>query len=242
MRVALAGASGLVGRYLLRELASWWGKDGDALCSEVLVLTRRPLGVEAPAVEGRAAIREVLVDFEALVEAPGAGPLADERVDHLYCALGTTIRTAGSKEKFRRVDHDYPVALGRLGQAAGARSFGLVSSVGATPDTRNFYLRTKGETERDVAALGLPRLVVARPSIIGGHRDEFRAGEWVAKQVGKLIPGRYRTVHPLTIAVALARVVSGEVTGVGTQSVGPGGGRVVVLESEEIRRVGKPAA
>jgi uncharacterized protein YbjT (DUF2867 family) len=249
MRVLLAGASGLVGGWLLRELRHWWSPSGAVLCREVIVLTRRPLGVERPAGEGRARVREVVVDFDALTERPAEGPWADEAVDHVYCSLGTTIRKAGSQERFQRVDRDYPLALGRMSKAVGASAFGLVSSVGADAGARNFYLRTKGEAEEGLAALGIPRLVIARPSIIGGERDESRPGEWLGKQLARLIPGRYRTVHPAAIAIALARVVSGEASEVGARVSGGGGmgvaasrggGEVRILESEVIRRLVPP--
>jgi uncharacterized protein YbjT (DUF2867 family) len=233
----LAGASGLVGGWLLRELRQCPGPGGEARYREVVVLTRRPLGVDSPAGAGRAAVRELVVDFEALARQPDRGPWAEARVDHIYCALGTTIRKAGSQDRFRRVDHDYPVALGRVGQAAGARSFGLVSSVGADAGSRNFYLRTKGEAEAALAALALPDLSIVRPSIIGGRREEVRPGEWLGKQLGKLIPGRYRTVHPAAIAIALARLVAGETCADCTVVPGSGGGRVRILESEGIRRM-----
>jgi uncharacterized protein YbjT (DUF2867 family) len=126
------------------------------------------------------------------------------------CALGTTIRRAGSQAAFAKVDHDYVVAFARLGRAVGTRHFGLVTSVGANPKARAFYLRTKGETEEDVKALGYERLDIARPSFLIGERAEARAGEGWGIRISKLIAPAL--VGPLSIyrpieAAAVARAL-----------------------------------
>lgn len=236
----LAGASGLVGGCLLEELLRARRPDGGPAYREVVIPTRRPLGLEREAGEIRPddeggfpavkhpGVREVRVDFDALVGNPEA-PADLERAladGHLFCALGTTIRKAGSQEAFRRVDHDYPLALGRLARDCGTTFYGLVSSIGADAGARSFYLRIKGEVESGLRGLGLPSLAILRPSVIGGSRGESRPLETLSKWLLSLVPGRYRTVHARTIARCMVRLAGARPPG------------VRVVESEEIRRIG----
>jgi uncharacterized protein YbjT (DUF2867 family) len=159
MKLLLAGATGLVGRRVL-DLAL-----DDPRVEAVVAPTRAPLS-EHPK------LRAERVDFEALPEdAPWW------RVDAVICALGTTMRKAGSREAFRRVDHDYPLAVARLARRHGARAFVLNSAMGADPASRFFYNRVKGETERDLAGVGFASLTLVRPGLIGGQREEFRPAE-----------------------------------------------------------------
>ena len=104
-------------------------------------------------------------------------------------------------------DHDYPLAVATLARRHGTAAFALVSSVGAAAAARTFYLRTKGETERDLAALHFPSLTILRPSLIGGDRAERRPAEALALRlfgaVSWLIPRRYRIVPAERIAEKL---------------------------------------
>ena len=128
-------------------------------------------------------------------------------VDGVMYTLGTTIKKAGSQPAFRLVDHDYPLAVATLARRRGTASCALVSSVGANAAARTFYLRTKGETERDLAALNFPSLTILRPSFIGGARAERRPAEALALRVfgavSGLIPRRYRIVPAARIAQKL---------------------------------------
>jgi uncharacterized protein YbjT (DUF2867 family) len=128
-------------------------------------------------------------------------------VDAVICTLGTTIRTAGSQEAFRRVDHDYPLRVGELARRQGARAYALNSAMGADPGSRVFYSRIKGELERDLAALGFPSLTFVRPGLIGGERDEYRAGERAAtvllRALGPVLPRAWRINPASRVAVAL---------------------------------------
>lgn len=200
MRNALiAGASGLIGGRLL-ELCR-----GDAKYGQVHVLTRRPLSLGAAG-----GVTEHVVDFATLAKAD----LGDARVDDVFCALGTTIRTAGSKDAFRRVDHDYVLALGKLALRLGVRRFLLVSSLGADPDTSNFYLRTKGEVEAALGELGPGQLYVFRPSLLRGARREFRLGEVLGNAAmglaSPLLPKKLRPVTDETLARAMLAVARDE--------------------------------
>lgn len=154
----LAGASGLVGERCLARLLA------HPACGRVTVWARRPLA------QAHAKLTADLVDFDALPPVP---PGCTE----IFCCLGTTIRKAGTQAAFRRIDHDYPLALAERGKAAGVTQFLMVSALGANPRSSVFYLRVKGETERDVAAVGLPRHLFLQPSFLLGERREQRRGE-----------------------------------------------------------------
>lgn len=204
--VALLGATGLVGRNCLELLAD------DRAFERIVVVARRRFGeATAPRVEGH------LIDFDQL-EAH-ADIFA---VDQVICALGTTIKTAGSKERFRAVDFDIPVAAARMALKKGARHFLLVSSIGADANSRFFYLRVKGELEDALRRLGFRSVTIVRPSVLLGDRGEFRFGEEVAKRFGSLIPGRYRPVQARHVAEALVRSAKLDVPG------------LHILESNEI--------
>lgn len=188
-KLVLVGATGLVGRHVL-ELAL-----ADARVGAVVAPARRALP-EHPKLSAPR------VDFDHLPEE------ADWwRADAVICTLGTTMRTAGSRAAFRRVDHDYPLAVARLAHAHGTRSYVLNSALGADPGSRIFYNRVKGELEQALAAVGFESLTFVRPGLIGGERAEVRSGERmmvpVLALVGPLLPKRWRLNPAPRIAAAL---------------------------------------
>jgi uncharacterized protein YbjT (DUF2867 family) len=190
----IVGATGLVGRAVLRLALE------DASIGRVVAPTRRALDVR------HEKLVNPLVDFDAL-------PVGAEwcRVDAVICTLGTTIKKAGSQAAFRKVDYDYPLAVARFARAAGVATYALVSSLGANVKSRAFYLRTKGETERDLAAAGFASLTVVRPSLIGGERDERRWAEalglTLVSALGPLLPRRYRIAPAERIVATLLAAV-----------------------------------
>jgi uncharacterized protein YbjT (DUF2867 family) len=206
--VALAGATGLVGRAILEGLLA------DASVTAVHALGRREPDIAHPKLTPH------VVDFKALPPLP---PL-----DEVYLALGTTIRAAGSRDAFRAVDFEANLSVARAALAAGARRAGLVSSMGADAESRVFYSRVKGETEQALAQLPFDGLVIARPSLLAGDRGALgqpvRTAERVAVAVGRLfgplVPANYRPVGAVRVAGALlARVPTAR-------------GRVVLLSGE----------
>lgn len=197
----LAGATGLVGGHLATELA--------ATGQKTIALVRKPAPALPPAV------KQTVCDFARLdvLEAVPA--------DAVFCALGTTIAKAGSREAFRQVDYDAILALGRYGRRNGARQFLLVSSVGASVASFNFYLRVKAEAERDLAALGYLAFHIFRPGVLVGARAESRLGERLgiafAQTLGPLLVGplaQYRAIEAATVARAMAKVSQIPATGV----------------------------
>ncbi|MFC6840150.1 NAD-dependent dehydratase [Xanthomonas theicola] len=164
-------------------------------CGAVVAPTRRALGAVHPKLYNR------LVDFDRL-----PAQARWWRADAAICALGTTMRQAGSREAFRRVDHAYPLAIARLARQHGATAFALTSAMGADPHARLFYNRVKDELERDLQALGYPALALIRPGLIGGEPAQPRAAERAAAVLGVLgprLPRRYRISPATCIAAAL---------------------------------------
>lgn len=193
----LVGATGLIGARCLEHLLV------EPRYQRVVVLARRRLERADPRLEAR------VVDFDRLAE--HASLVAG---DDVYCCLGTTIKVAGTREAFAKVDHDYPVEVARLARAAGAQRMALVSSVGASARASSFYLRVKGETERDLEALGYPCLELFRPSLLLGERKEHRTGEGIAKAASRVFAGalvgglrRYRPVEGDTVARAMIQAL-----------------------------------
>ena len=187
--VLILGATGLVGQQLLQQALAL------PQVARVVAPTRRALAAQAK-------LDNPLVDFDQL-------PAANWwQADMVLCALGTTMKQAGSKAAFFKVDHDYVLAAAKLAQAAGTPVFVLNSSLGAKPDAGSYYLRVKGETERDLAALGFASLTLVRPSLLdGGPRPDSRPGETIAicasKLFGRLLPRRVRPVTTAKVASAM---------------------------------------
>lgn len=202
MKLMIVGGTGLVGRHLL-DLAL-----ADGRVELVVAPARRPLSAHPKLISPQ-------VDFDHLpAEAHWWG------VDAVICALGTTLRTAGSRAAFIRVDHHYPMEVARLARRHGAKTYVLNSALGADPASRIFYNRTKGELERDLQKLGFESLTFVRPGLIGGPRDEFRPGERLAaavlKVAGPLLPRRWRINPAENIARALLTAAHDRKSGVHT--------------------------
>ncbi len=186
--VMLLGATGLVGSHTLDLLT------GDDRFGRVIVPTRRPL----PSGNGPEKIDVRIVDFE---RPESFGPL--DGLDVGICALGTTIKKAGSKENFRKVDFGYCLESARLAREAGATRFLVVTSMSSSPRSLIFYSRVKGELEEALKTLGFPYLGIFRPSFLAGERSEHRPGEALGIKLGGLMPKKYKPIHGRTVAQAM---------------------------------------
>ncbi|MFN2564364.1 MAG: NAD(P)H-binding protein [Gemmatimonadaceae bacterium] len=213
--ILVLGATGLVGSHCLRLLAA------EPDVGRVVALTRRPLPRELV----QRKVESHVVDFDAL-----AAHAALFRVDQILCALGTTIRTAGSQVQFRVVDYDYPLAAARIGLAEGVTHFLLVSALGANARSRVFYTRVKGELESAVLALPFRSVTIVRPSLLLGPRAEFRLGEVVAKRFAFLAPAKYKPVDAHAVATVLVRAAKEDAPG------------RRIIESAEIRSLATTAS
>jgi uncharacterized protein YbjT (DUF2867 family) len=192
----IAGATGLVGGHALRLMLDRYDR--------VVALARRPLEIQHPKLES-ASIESMKID----------GP-----VDDVYCALGTTIRKAGSQEAFRRVDFDLPLRLADAALQRGARQYLLVSSVGAAAKSGTFYLRVKGELEDRLTSMDFESLHVFRPSILMGDRAESRTGENVGIAIARVTQfalvgplRKYRPIDARVVAEAMIAATQAGLTG-----------------------------
>jgi uncharacterized protein YbjT (DUF2867 family) len=205
----IVGSSGLVGGCCLERLLH------DDEYTRVIPLVRRNALFRHPKTDER------VVDFDQLASVdfpPGAD---------VFCALGTTIRKAGSQPAFRKVDFDYTVTLAKRAHDLGARRFLVVSSVGADPGSSNFYLRVKGEMEQAVSAIPFAAIHIFRPSFLLGNRSDRRPGEAIGAAVAQktrflLVGGlkRYRPVAADTVAAAMVAAALGPATGVNIHHYG----------------------
>ncbi|GLR47222.1 NAD-dependent epimerase/dehydratase family protein [Sphingomonas astaxanthinifaciens] len=197
MRIAMIGATGLVGRNLWPLLEER---------HELLVIGRRSSG----------ATREKIGAMETW-----PGLLQGEKVDVAISTLGSTRKAAGSWAAFEAVDRHAVLAFARAARNAGARHFLLVSSSGANAGSRNAYLRLKGEVEQAVEALGFVRVDVVQPGLLLGERDEKRVGEGIAQTLSPvlnlLLQGpldRYAGIPAEDVARALAALVEKQAPGI----------------------------
>ena len=200
--VLLLGATGLVGGECLKLLAT------DAAFERVVVLTRKPFPYSTSLrVESHQFIFDEPTSFTTYLN-----------VDSVICAIGTTIKKAGSQDAFRKVDFEYPLIFAKLALEAGAQHFLLVSSAGANAKSRVFYSRVKGEIEAAISNLNYPALSIFRPSLLRGHRAEFRFGEFVCQKIlgplGFLMPRSVRPLQASQVAKMIVKIAQSNATGV----------------------------
>lgn len=188
----IAGATGLVGTYCLSDLIA------SPAYTRVIALVRQRMPLNHPKLDQR------VVSFDWLQELPVSS------CDDVFLTLGTTIKKAGTQASFRKVDYEYPRRIAEAGLRLGAQRLVLVSSVGADPNSRTFYLRMKGELEQAVAAIPFEAVHILRPSLLLGRRAEKRFGEGIAQRLMPLIAPvmrgewkRYRAIPAETVAKAM---------------------------------------
>ncbi len=160
MKILILGATGLVGATALQRALA------DMRVTQVIAPTRRSLPAHPKLVN------PVAPQLDALL--PDA---AGWTVDAAICAMGTTPAKAGSRQAFRHVDYELPIAFAKLAHGQGAESFALVSSPGASLSIPAYYCRVKGEAERDIGNIGFRSLTIVRPGMIGGDRAEVPLAE-----------------------------------------------------------------
>lgn len=200
----LAGASGLIGHQALEQALALPG-----LHALHALVRRLPA---TPSTDPR--VQSLQVDFKALPALP--------RCDAALCALGTTIKTAGSQAAFRAVDFDAVLAFAQAARKAGVTRLGVVSALGADAGSSVFYNRVKGEMEAALQGLGFDTLVFARPSLLVGDREALgqpvrvgeRLGLWISQPLGPLIPKAWRPIQASVVARALLRALAAGTPGV----------------------------
>lgn len=203
----LAGGTGLVGGLTLRRLL-----ERPEFSGKVFAPVRRELAIS----DSR------LVAMKSDFAAAGSASLfagssddhSEPRLNAYVSCLGTTIRTAGSREAFIAVDRDLVLQLAQNAFRQGARHAILVSSVGASRQSGTFYLRVKGEIEDALEGLGFERLDILRPGLLLGKRAEHRPGEAIARTLAPLLSRamvgklrRYRAVDADAVARAIVHLL-----------------------------------
>ena len=189
MKTALiSGATGLVGSFLVKMLLN------DGYYDKVKILVRKPVDLSHPALE------QIIYDYEN----PDFEKL---KADDVYCCLGTTIKKAGSKEAFIKVDFDYPLQIAQGTKKTGAQNFSIVTAIGSNSKSKIFYNRVKGEVEEKLQEIPFRSLQIHRPSMLLGARKEFRTGEEIGKVFVRalwfLFPKRYRGIHASQVAACM---------------------------------------
>ncbi|MFU8860834.1 MAG: NAD-dependent epimerase/dehydratase family protein [Cyclonatronaceae bacterium] len=213
----IAGATGLTGSHVLKNLLN------SSTYSRIITIGRRSPEADhskLTAYEG---------PFNRLEEI-----LADDSIDDIYCCLGTTMKKAGSRPAFYKVDFEYVVNLAEYGVDNGAKQFILISSAGANSESSSFYIRVKGQVEKAVRILNFRGVHILRPSLLTGERDESRPGEriaeWLLRLAGPLMIGplqKYRPINARTVAAAMVSIGAADVPG------------VFFYESDEINAIGE---
>ncbi|MBM9577913.1 oxidoreductase [Leptospira sp. 201903070] len=214
-KIALvAGASGLIGKCLLEELSH------SGNYSKIYALVRRSGSTSG--------VEEIAADYDTL-----SATSIPKGITDVFCALGTTISKAGSQENFRKVDYKYVLKLAKLAKAAGAKSFLVVSALGADVKSMVFYNRVKGEMEKDLENVGFTFTGIFRPSLLEGEREEVRLGETVGHFLFKVInpfllggTRKYRSIQGRTVAKAMVTIAQKDPSG------------VRILESDRIESIG----
>ncbi len=194
------GATGLVGKALVNQLLAHPGY------KQVTCLVRRPLTAQ-DYLDPEGKLQPVVIDFEQLQDYQGYFT-----VDHVYCCLGTTIKQAGSRSAFRRVDFEYIHVCAQLARAQRAQGFVWISSVGANKHSKNFYLKVKGELESSIISMPqLQHAAAVRPSLLVGHRAIARPAEqWgikIAQLFSMLFIGRLAKYKPVPAASVAAQMI-----------------------------------
>lgn len=195
-KALVIGATGLIGKEVVKLLLE------DPSYDQVNVIARKPLGIEDKK------LHFFQNDFETLDAISGAFA-----VDHVFCCLGTTMKKAGGKEAFMRVDYHYPIEVARRAKEHGATHYLLVTSMGANSKSKVFYSRVKGKVEEEIKKIGFAGLSILRPSLLLGDRNERRLGEDIGKVVMKLIPyfGKMKNYRPILgkqVAVSMVKAAT----------------------------------
>ncbi len=192
-KAIIAGATGLIGKFVLSYLLH------DKNYSEIIVISRQALVLKDPK------IKNIICNFENIENFSN-----DLIADDVFCCLGTTIKVAGSKENFKKIDLHYPIKLANITRKNGASKFLVVSAMGANKNSNIFYNQVKGELEETLKGIGFKGLYIFRPSLLLGMRKEFRLGERIAiisskiwSPILSLFAKQYKPIDAMVVAFAM---------------------------------------
>ena len=196
----IVGSTGLIGNQLVELLLD------DDRYTQVTAIARTSLPFSHPK------LKLIIADFDS-IESQKEKLVADD----VFCCLGTTIKSAKSKEAFRKIDFDYPLLIAKLTKALGAKQFLLVSALGANKASSVFYNKVKGEIEEAISSLGFESYHVFRPSLLLGPRIEKREGEQsmqkIFSAVSFLIPKKYKAIESIKVARGMLAIAKKNVSG-----------------------------
>ncbi len=196
----LAGTTGLIGSQVLDLLLE--SNDYE----KVIAISRKPLDKTHPK------LNNLVCELNQL-----QSHASELKADDVFCCLGTTMKNAKTKEAFRSVDYDAPLALAKISKENGAKKYLLISALGANKDSSIFYNKVKGEVEEAIGQLGFNSFHIFQPSLLTGPRREQRAGEEAAqvfyKIFGFLIPKKYASIESIKVARAMIALAKDEKRG-----------------------------
>jgi len=208
------GSTGLIGSHLILRLLD------DPKYEKILVFNRTLQTYNQQKIE------QIVGDYNLL--STYANQL---KANEYYCCLGTTIKIAKTKSAFEYVDLQLPISIGKLAVENKVSKLLVVSSVGASSKSKNFYLNVKGRMEFELRNLGIETLYIFRPSMLLGKREQTRTGESIGKIVmkvlGFLLVGKlkkYRAITAKAVASAMVNVANGNFSN-------------LVFESDAIQRL-----
>jgi nucleoside-diphosphate-sugar epimerase len=191
----LAGSTGLIGRFCLNILLK------NNVYDKIIIPVRKKTENE------NEKLYQLIINYDKISDFKN-----EMKADDIFCCLGTTMKKAGSKEEFYKVDFNYVYNLAKLCKDNGAKTFSLISSIGADKNSGNFYLKVKGETEDAVIKLGYDTTNIFRPSVLAGERYESRPGEKAGiilmKLIAPLLQGplkKYRAIDAETVAEVMVK-------------------------------------
>lgn len=202
MIALIAGASGFIGNHLLSLMLA------DNYFQEVRILVRKEIALKHPK------LTQILFNYEDLTQYDAAF----QGVSHVFCCLGTTMKNAGSKEAFYKVDFVYAAQIADAAKKANVAHFQLITSAGASKKSLFYYSQVKGEIEAYIQNLGFETFIILRPSLLMGERKEKRFGEKISQIImgglSFLIPKKYKGVEGKTVATTMLRQAQSNPKGV----------------------------
>jgi uncharacterized protein YbjT (DUF2867 family) len=188
--VIVVGSTGLVGKEVVKQLLA------DTTCEKIILLVRNKPEINHPK------IIEIVFNFSS-----SAYTLENLEADSMFICIGTTMKKAKTKEKFKEVDLDIPLKLAKLAKKINVQNVAVISAMGADSKSSFFYNRVKGEMETQLISLNLAYLTIVRPSLLIGDREEFRFGERFAEKVYKTLPFIYPKKYEPVAASSVANAM-----------------------------------
>jgi len=199
-KAIIVGATGLIGAQVLELLLK------ENSYEKVIAITRKPIGITDDK------LYNLVINFSNLRD-----HVDQIKGDDVFCCLGTTIKQAGSKEAFRKVDLEYPLSLAGISKAQGATQFLLITALGADKNSSIFYNKVKGEVEEKIDKVGFNSFQIFQPSMLLGERKDERSAESIGQSVMKMlnfaIPLKYKAIESSKVARAMIKIALQNQTG-----------------------------